>query len=247
MVLTAPTHVKIDTIGSQFDTVVYLRKGSCESGRELGCSDDAGSSSSGWPSYAGLDFTILYPGVYYLFLDGFTVTQNGPDSGPFVLNVNLTANPPEVCGDGIDNDGDVYVDCADSDCVNRPECQCHAGPSGPEWGPQACNDGIDNDCDGKIDAADKEDCNASPEYTTEVCNGQDDNGNNIIDDFACKCATDADCASIGQLCYTQTTHTCGLPCNQILGIPPLGICGSVAPGSQCSDQTTGGTGQCTFP
>jgi hypothetical protein len=221
---------------------VYLRAGSCESGKELSCNDDHHVTSlppPAWTSVAQIEFPILYPGTYFVFLDGYTVDVNqGPNQGPFVLNVDLTPNPKEVCGDGVDNDGDVFVDCADSDCVSQPQCKCNApSASGPEMGVDACTDGIDNDCDGKVDAADK-DCNASDYYKTEVCNGVDDNGNQIVDDFSCACASDAFCAP-GQICYSQSSQSCGPPCNQFIG----DVCPFVAPGSLCNPTT----GQCAFP
>ena len=47
----------------------------------------------------------------------------------------------------IDNDGDGYADCADSDCSGVGVC-------GPEGKFTTCADGIDNDGDGAIDCAD---------------------------------------------------------------------------------------------
>jgi hypothetical protein len=61
---------------------------------------------------------------------------------------------PEVCNDGLDNDCDGFVDCADSDCSANPAC-------GPVCVPEVCNDGVDNDCDGLIDCADS-DCSVNP-------------------------------------------------------------------------------------
>lgn len=61
---------------------------------------------------------------------------------------------PEVCDDGIDNDGDGDTDCADSDCSGDPVCQ-------PEPDPEVCDDGIDNDGDGDTDCADA-DCAGDP-------------------------------------------------------------------------------------
>ena len=55
----------------------------------------------------------------------------------------------EVCDDGIDNDGDGYIDCDDFDC---PPCE----------GGEVCDDGIDNDGDGYIDCDDF-DCNCAGE------------------------------------------------------------------------------------
>lgn len=41
-------------------------------------------------------------------------------------------NPPtpEICDNGIDDDGDGDIDCADSDCTSNPDCQV-AGPCDP--------------------------------------------------------------------------------------------------------------------
>ena len=238
-ILNQPSHVRLDTIGTPFpppmDSILYVRAGSCKDGVELGCDDDSGGN---WA--AMLDFTILYPGTYYVFVDGYTVDpQMGPNEGPFQLNVTITPNPQEICNDGIDNDGDHYVDCADPDCVNAPNCHlCNGGqPPGPEFGPDACTDGRDNDCDGLTDCDDP-DCHASAYYLTECCNGVDDNGNGIVDDWSCRCASDADCGSFGELCYTHTVWACGLPCNSFFG----NICHTVAPGSYCNEATL----QCEF-
>ncbi|HSN97513.1 MAG TPA: PPC domain-containing protein, partial [Candidatus Nanopelagicales bacterium] len=234
-VLTQPTRVELDSIGTSFDSTLYVRTGACNSGAEIGCDDD--SAGSNWA--ARLVFQILYPGTYYVFLDGYTVDPfGGANEGPFALNVEFTPNPPEICNDGLDNDGDVYVDCADPQCTNVGACQgcLNGGPPGPEFGAGACTDGLDNDCDGTTDCAD-EDCSASEYYVTECCNNADENGNGIPDDFNCRCASNADCPS-GQICYTSTAYSCGIPCNFYFG----NVCPFVAAGSYCNQVT----GQCEF-
>jgi hypothetical protein len=226
--------VHLDSIGTSFDSTLYVRTGKCDSGKEIGCDDDSGGS---WA--ASLDFTILYPGTYYVFLDGYTVDPNGgANEGPFVLNVQIVEDPPEICGDGLDNDGDHYIDCADPDCANVGACfNCNAGgPPGPEFGTEACTNGLDDDCDGTVDC-DDEDCSASDYYLTECCDGVDENGNGIPDDFNCRCASDADCPA-GQICYTHTAYTCGIPCDSFFGM----VCPFVASGSYCN----GTTHQCEF-
>src|SRR5438876_2084675 len=55
---------------------------------------------------------------------------------------------PEQCGDGIDNDGDGLVDCADPDCANAPECRPH----------EMCGNCIDDDGDGLVDYEDADCC-----------------------------------------------------------------------------------------
>jgi hypothetical protein len=233
-VLTESSHVVVDSIGTTFDSVVYVRAGDCPDGTEIGCDDDSGGMWAG-----ELDFTILYPGTYFIFVDGYTIDPDfGPNEGPYQLNVLIDPNPAEVCDDGLDNDGDIYVDCADSDCTDVGACfLCQNGnPPGPEFGVAACTDGIDNDCDGDLDC-DDDDCSASDYYVTECCNGTDQNNNGIPDDFNCRCNNDSECDD-GQICYTHSAYTCGYPCDLFFG----DVCPFVAAGSYCNDVT----GQCEF-
>ena len=55
----------------------------------------------------------------------------------------------EICTDGLDNDGDGLIDCADSDCASDPICILP-----PPKGVEICNDGLDNDSDSLVDCAD---------------------------------------------------------------------------------------------
>lgn len=93
----------------------------------------------------------------------------------------------EVPWDGIDNDGDGRVDCADSDSIGQ------TGPCGEicEQPETTCDDGFDNDGDGKIDCADSDCEDASIcEFPEQTCDdGFDNDGDDKID-----CA-DSDCAN----------------------------------------------------
>jgi hypothetical protein len=53
----------------------------------------------------------------------------------------------EVCTDGVDNDGDGDIDCADSDCADDPSCKV-----------EICDNCIDDDGDGLVDYEDDDCC-----------------------------------------------------------------------------------------
>jgi hypothetical protein len=229
LMLFQPSRVILTSTGTSFDSVLYVRAGSCTHGQEIACDDDSGGMWS-----ASIELTLLQPGVYFVFLDGYTIDPfGGPNEGPWQLNVDILANPPEICNDGIDNDGDVYADCADPDCITAPNCAGCVGGMDPsaEFGPAACTNGLDDDCDGTIDCAD-EDCSASDFYVTECCNGIDQNGNGIPDDFNCRCNNTGECIG-NQICYDHTADVCGLPCTAFFG----DVCPFVAPGSTCNAAT----------
>jgi hypothetical protein len=235
LLLTEPTNVSLDTRGSNFDTALYVRLGSCGKGREIGCDDDDGNQEKS----SALTLGTLPPGDYFIFVDGFTVDPvNGPDIGRYVLNVNLNGKLNEICDNRIDDDGDGYADCADPDCLATAKCKgCNNGKDAvPELGIAACTNGVDDDCDGATDCADS-DCAASKKYPTECCDGKDENGNGILDDFACRCVTAADCPA-DELCYDHFVGSCGPPCDDFNG----DVCAFAVPGSSCNAASR----QCEF-
>jgi hypothetical protein len=75
---TAPAtgSYRIDTIGSNFDTLLHVRSGGCE-GNELACDDDLGGNLTSL-----VDVDLLAGQTISIFVDGF----NG--SGSFVLNID---------------------------------------------------------------------------------------------------------------------------------------------------------------
>ena len=70
-----------------------------------------------------------------------------------------------ACKDGIDNDCDGTLDCAETACSTLYVCTC--GPSTPEDGtlPASCLDGKDNDCDHLTDCEETTDC----AFTSNCC------------------------------------------------------------------------------
>ncbi|NNE28652.1 MAG: T9SS type A sorting domain-containing protein [Saprospiraceae bacterium] len=68
---------------------------------------------------------------------------------------------PEICDNGIDDDGDGLTDCEDPDCSNASNCQTS--------NPEICDNGIDDDGDGLTDCADSDCSNASNCQPTGSC------------------------------------------------------------------------------
>ncbi|MFH2008299.1 MAG: kelch repeat-containing protein, partial [bacterium] len=66
----------------------------------------------------------------------------------------------EICGNGVDDDGDGLVDCDDPDCNEQPTCY--------PW--EDCGNGLDDDGDGRVDCADPN-CSGSTCATRLVCTG----------------------------------------------------------------------------
>jgi hypothetical protein len=95
----------------------------------------------------------------------------------------------EICGDGLDNDGDGQADCADGDCDASPLCI--------DTTEAICDDGLDNDGDGQIDCADS-DCLGiglcSAEVTANACSdGFDNDGDGLTDCADPGCARNRVC------------------------------------------------------
>jgi len=117
------------------------------------------------------------------------------------------------CVDGMDNDGDLKIDCQDSDCNTLScgvGCQCRA----LQKAEGACDDGLDNDADDAgTDCADA-DCNGAGcgdggctcsmgAKRETACS---DGVNNDADDAGADCA-DPDC--VGRLCEASpSTQRC---------------------------------------
>src|SRR5438477_6471677 len=84
--------------------------------------------------------------------DGNPCTTDGC-TGSVCGHTDVPGCGPEQCSDGIDNDGDGLVDCADPDCANAPECRPH----------EMCGNCVDDDGDGLVAYEDPDCCSQAGE------------------------------------------------------------------------------------
>jgi hypothetical protein len=194
-----PGRYIIDTNGSRYDTVLYLLQFACE-GPELGgmCNDDIDpgriqASQLIYDSPDGRPIAIVVDGW-----DG--------DEGFYVLNIRRAPTGVDAGVDGgvadAGTDGGVIIVDGGGGCTRY------------EQGVAGCTNGRDDDCDGRRDCSDPDCRPFGPEG--ECCNGIDDNGDMIADEFTCRCFTDAECAGVGdleQVCWTDSYNVCGARCN----------------------------------
>lgn len=153
--------------------------------------------------YTGLgtatdDLAVTNGTTYYYAI--FAFDGNGNYSSGAIDSATPQANiVPEdnaaVCGNGIDDDGDGSVDCADSGCAVLPMCTAPV----PENTSARCSNGIDDDQDGNIDCQDSE-CTAFPICTPtppvpENTNARCSNGLDDDQDGATDCV-DSGCAGL---------------------------------------------------
>lgn len=96
----------VTTAGSAYDTLLSVRAGSC-AGREVACNDDADDTTT--TSALVLDLAACQ--TVTIVVDGRTTAI-----GDFRLAVLGTES---TCDDGVDDDGDGAIDCADDDCFGR--------------------------------------------------------------------------------------------------------------------------------
>ncbi len=120
---------------------------------------------------------------------------------------------PELCTDGLDNDGNGDVDCGDANCAAHAACQedCTNDVDDDGDGDTDCDDvkcattavctetdnecldNIDNDDDGDVDCDDS-DCGSVTECKPEICdNGIDDNNDGQADCSDQECDSAANC------------------------------------------------------
>lgn len=150
--------------------------------------------------------------VNFVFRAGDDVIQLG--NGKLVVGVIVDDGPGgggtedtiEACQDGVDNDGDGFIDCGDFDCRGISPEVCGGEP---EDNLTACSDGVDNDFDGFVDCDDF-DCSlnfpsicgapSGTENEPQSCrDGVDNEGDGFID------CSDFDCRGVIPECPAENT------------------------------------------
>jgi hypothetical protein len=162
-----------------------------------------------------------------------------------------TANPGEWqnagdCEDGLDNDGDGLIDCADPDCGNEsPECAGDDDSVGDDddsafVGETNCSDTLDNDFDNATDCDDPDcalDANCQAPVP-EICNNTfDDDFDGYADCLDLDCVNDPHCGGSGSVFAGSelASGTCAIGsgltnCLLMVGNPTEGAQGHIEAG-----------------
>jgi hypothetical protein len=137
---TGPAQIQTCSTTTNFDTVLYLRQGSCTSGSQVACNDDTtGCGVSDGTRNASKHGSRINPTVtagqtYFIVVDGY-----GNRSGTF----RLTVTPPSVCGNNVREgleqcDGTQTSGCSSGQCTSQ--CTCVPPGSGlPDLTPEISN------------------------------------------------------------------------------------------------------------
>ena len=192
-------------------------------------------------------------------LDGYPVPADCNDADP-----NIHPNALESCADGIDNNCNNQIDCADLvcdgfACPNNGTCNgttCMASM-------EICSDGVDNNTNGLIDCADP-DCVIGMMCTdSNACTTGDrcvsDGGCQKTGDIACTSPPAAQCYSATGMCLADAGATCFYApttgsCNDNLGCTLNDTCdgdggctGTAKTCTQASNSCVASTGSCAEP
>jgi hypothetical protein len=139
-------------------------------------------------------------GVMNYFFKYFLMPRSDADLVEGVATDCATASD-EICDDGIDNNGNSFIDCDDWDCQYDPACI-----------ETECDDDLDNDEDGDTDCDDSDclgtvACPAPTENNNTDCDdGMDNDGDNLVDCEDPSCSGHPDV----NVCPTETNCSDGL-------------------------------------
>ena len=106
--------IKFVTSGGTGDADLYVRFGAPPTLTAYDCRPYTGGNAE------TCEFNPAQSGTYYVMINaysaysGVTLTVSAADAGAPTTETS--------CTDGVDNDGDTAIDCADSDCTGNPAC-----------------------------------------------------------------------------------------------------------------------------
>lgn len=118
-----------------------------------------------------------------LILAGCPATDGDKDNPGTDTGDDSDTPAVEDCSDGVDNDADGALDCADSDCAANAACA------------EDCSDGIDNDNDGAADCYDT-DCTGTQACAEDCSSGEDEDVDGAIDCDDSDCTGAAACLPV---------------------------------------------------
>ena len=198
--LTEPHTITASLCGSSYDTTLYLRTACASPDSTLAFDDDSSECASN-PS--GSKFRVfLGAGLYQLIVDGYT---NTADAGSYTLrlrddrpwpdadndgftedvdcddtNGSIHPGAPDICGDGIDNDCNGFVDDAIVPIYLDADGDGYGGyEESGEWN---CSEGsVPEGYTASSDDCDDENPDIHPE-AVEVCDGNDNNCDGVTDE-----------------------------------------------------------------
>ncbi len=147
--------------GSLFPSVRYTTRSAGDppgtmAGGEVSCHEGTGAqigSANRWGDYSSMsvdptdDCTFWYTQEYYQTTGSFDFNTRicsfrFPDCGG---GCTITEDPEASCSDGLDNDCDGDIDCADADCSPDPACAVTCNNNGICEEGEDCNN-CGNDC-----------------------------------------------------------------------------------------------------
>ena len=204
LVITQPSAVSLEIANpsSGYDAYLHVRANDCDFGETIAFNDDS-NGTDGIFNSPYLEIEQLDPGVYYVFMDGFSSSNSG--SATMNIGISPIIPPESQCTDGLDNDEDGMIDLMDDGCESPADLieDNAVAATNCSNGTDTDGDGFfgypdDPDCLGAGDTTDATYCTALP--TQEIELDQEMNGSLVVNPLiVAPFLTTASCgADIGQ-------------------------------------------------